>query len=47
MYDAAMKCTNNGVTYKEALETCSIPTETWEVAGQMTMNFIKGECVIA
>lgn len=37
MYKAAMRCTNNGVTYKEALEQCGIPTETWESIGQMSI----------
>ena len=46
MYDQAMKCTNNGVTYKEALEQCNIPTETWESVGQMNISDFISEEVI-
>lgn len=38
MYEWVMKLKNNGVTYKEALEFCGIPTTTWEAEGQIALN---------
>ena len=44
MYNWAMNLTNNGVTYKEALETCNIPVTTRESDGQMSLcDFEKGD----
>lgn len=38
MYEAAMKCSNNGITYKEAFDAVGIPVETWESLGQMNIS---------
>lgn len=38
MYHWGMELKNNGVAYKEALEHCGIPTETWESVGQMSIT---------
>lgn len=37
MYDFGMNLTNHGITYKEALHFCGIPTKTWEQNGQMNL----------
>lgn len=42
-YEICMNLENNGVKYKDALETCGIGTETWEQMGQMDIfDFIGG-----
>lgn len=42
-YEICMNLENNGVKYKDALETCGISTETWEQMGQMDIfDFIGG-----
>lgn len=38
IYKWGMELKNNDVTYKEALEHCGIPTETWESQGQMNIT---------
>lgn len=40
IYKWGMQIENNNVTYKEALEHCGIPTETWESIGQMSLNIV-------
>lgn len=42
-YRICMNLENNGVKYKDALETCGICTETWEQQGQMDIYEFLGE----
>ena len=41
-YRICMNLENNGVKYKDALETCGICTETWEQQGQMRIEDFLG-----
>ena len=38
IYEWGIQIKNNGVTYKEALEQCGIPVDTWEKQGQMSID---------
>jgi len=37
IYEWGMQIKNNGITYREAMEHCGIPTKTWESVGQINL----------
>ena len=37
-YNICMNLKNNGVRYEDALHDCGIPTNTWEQAGQLSLD---------